>query len=198
MHGGSAVTLLSPQAICSRKGGAVLQVSADPAGFHAVRCDVAAVDGLVPEEVIVRFAKAFGGVAHRIEFVRELDGVRYYNDSIASSPSRTIAGLKSFHQKVILIAGGYDKHIPYDDLGPYITERVKHLILTGETADKIQAAVLAAPNYKPEVPHITRCENLENAVNAAYGIACSGDVVQVLLSISLRISRSAAIALRLS
>ena len=138
---------------------------------------IAAVDGLVPEEIIVRFAKSFGGVAHRIEFVRELNGVRYYNDSIASSPSRTIAGLKSFHQKVILIAGGYDKHIPYDDLGPYIAECVKYLILTGETAEKIQAAVLAAPNYKPEGPHITRCENLENAVNAAYGIACSGDVV---------------------
>lgn len=86
---------------------------------------IAAVDGLVPDEVIRDFARVFGGVEHRIELVRELDGVRYYNDSIASSPSRTIAGLRSFDQRVILIAGGYDKHIPYDALGPEIARSVK-------------------------------------------------------------------------
>ena len=96
---------------------------------------VAAVDGLVPDEVIRDFARTFGGVEHRIELVRELDGVRYYNDSIASSPSRTIAGLRSFAQKVILIAGGYDKHIPYDVLGPEIAKSVKVLLLTGDTAE---------------------------------------------------------------
>ena len=79
---------------------------------------IAAVDGLVPDEVIRAFAAQFAGVEHRIELVRTLDGVRYYNDSIASSPSRTIAGLRSFREKVILIAGGYDKHIPFDALGP--------------------------------------------------------------------------------
>ena len=75
---------------------------------------IAVVEDLVPDEVIRSFARTFGGVPHRIELVRELDGARWYNDSIASSPSRTIAGLRSFAQKVILIAGGYDKHIPYD------------------------------------------------------------------------------------
>ena len=138
---------------------------------------IAAVDGLVPEEVIVSFAKRFGGVAHRIELVRELDGVRYYNDSIASSPSRTIAGLKSFDQKVILIAGGYDKHIPYDVLGPYITSSVKHLILTGDTAEKIRLATERAPEYRPGFPEITLCDDLQTAVLKAREIAGSGDVV---------------------
>ncbi len=138
---------------------------------------IAAVDGLVPDEVIVSFAKSFGGVAHRIEFVRELNGVRYYNDSIASSPSRTIAGLKSFNQKVILIAGGYDKKIPYDALGPYITSSVKVLILTGDTAEKIRAATLNAPDYQDGLPEIIMCEDLKAAVEKANKIAMSGDVV---------------------
>lgn len=138
---------------------------------------IAAVDGLVPDEVIRNFARTFGGVAHRIELVRELDGVRYYNDSIASSPSRTIAGLRSFHQKVILIAGGYDKHIPYDVLGPEITRAVKTLILVGATAPKIKAAVLAAPNYKEGAPVITECGTLLEAVKVARDMARSGDIV---------------------
>lgn len=84
-------------------------------GVHNVEnymAAIAAVDGLVPDEVIRRFAREFGGVEHRIELVRTYRGVKFYNDSIASSPSRTIAGLRSFKQQVILIAGGYDKHIP--------------------------------------------------------------------------------------
>lgn len=138
---------------------------------------IAAVDGLVPEEVIRSFAKSFGGVAHRIELVRELEGVRYYNDSIASSPSRTIAGLKSFDQKVILIAGGYDKHIPYDVLGPYITRCVKFLILTGDTAEKIRTATTATAGYQEGQPEIVICDDLKAAVEQAYNVARSGDVV---------------------
>ena len=95
-------------------------------GLHTLEnymAAIAVVEDLVPDEVIREFARTFGGVAHRIELVRELNGVRWYNDSIASSPSRTIAGLRSFTQQVILIAGGYDKHIPYDVLGPEITDR---------------------------------------------------------------------------
>ena len=95
---------------------------------------IGAVDGLVPDETIRQFAATFGGVEHRIELVRELHGVKYYNDSIASSPSRTMAGLRSFQQKVILIAGGYDKHIPYDVLGPDLVAHVKAMVLTGATA----------------------------------------------------------------
>ena len=138
---------------------------------------IAAVDGLVHDEVIRDFARTFGGVAHRIELVRELDGVRYYNDSIASSPSRTIAGLKSFSQKVILIAGGYDKHIPYDVLGPEIVEHVKALVLTGDTAEKIRAATLAAPGYQEGQPAICDCTDLKEAVERSRALAEPGDVV---------------------
>lgn len=138
---------------------------------------IAAVDGLVPEEIIRGFAKDFGGVAHRIELVRELNGVRYYNDSIASSPSRTIAGLRSFDQKVILIAGGYDKHIPYDVLGPQITASVKALVLTGDTSDKIRQATVDAPDYRPGQPDIYQCNDMKDAVETARSIAAEGDVV---------------------
>ena len=122
----------------------------------------------------IAFARTFGGVEHRIELVRELDGVRWYNDSIASSPTRTIAGLNSFQQKVILIAGGYDKHIPYDVLGQPICDHVKLLLLTGATAPKIRECV---ENIEGEHPPIIEVENLETAVQEAAARAESGDVV---------------------
>ena len=128
---------------------------------------IAALDGLVPDEVIRAFAARFAGVEHRIELVRTVDGVRYYNDSIASSPTRTIAGLRSFHQKVILIAGGYDKHIPFDQLGPEVVEHVKLLVLTGATAPKIRAAVDSAPGYQPGKPEILEEEDFTQAVLTA-------------------------------
>lgn len=108
-------------------------------GLHNVEnymAAILAVEGLVSDEDIRYVARHFGGVEHRIELVRVKDGVSYYNDSIASSPSRTIAGLRSFSKKVILIAGGYDKHIPYDVLGPEIAEHVKLLVCTGATGEK--------------------------------------------------------------
>ena len=136
---------------------------------------IAAVDGLVSDEAIRTVAKTFGGVEHRIELVRVKDGVRFYNDSIASSPSRTIAGLRSFHEKVILIAGGYDKHIPYDVLGPEIRAHVKKLFLCGATAGKIRAAVEQAEG--DQVPEITDCGDFESAVRAAAAAARQGDIV---------------------
>lgn len=138
---------------------------------------IAVVEGLVSDEVIVRVAKTFGGVEHRIELVRIKDGVRFYNDSIASSPSRTIAGLLSFPEKVILIAGGYDKNIPYDVLGPVICDHVKKLFLGGATGPKIRAAVENAENYRPGDIEITDCGNFDAAVLAAAAAAVSGDVV---------------------
>ncbi len=149
-------------------------------GVHNVEnymAAIAAVDGLVSDEVIVKFAREFGGVEHRIELVRTYHGVRFYNDSIASSPSRTIAGLRSFKEKVILIAGGYDKHIPFDVLGPEIVEHVKLLVLCGATAEKIEAAVKAAPDYKPGHPEILHVTPFEKAVEAARDHAVEGDVV---------------------
>ena len=135
---------------------------------------IAAVEGLVEDEVIRQVARTFGGVEHRIELVRIKDGVRYYNDSIASSPSRTMAGLRSFPEKVILIAGGYDKHIPYDVLGPEICAHVKKLFLCGATGPQIRAAVEACAGEKPEM---VDCGKFENAVRAAAAAAESGDVV---------------------
>ena len=138
---------------------------------------IAALDGLIPDQVIREFAAKFAGVEHRIELVRTLNGVKYYNDSIASSPSRTIAGLRSFQQKVILIAGGYDKHIPFDVLGPEVIEHVKELFLTGDTSAKIRAAVERAPGYDPAQLPITVIDDFEEAVLAAHRAAKPGDVV---------------------
>ena len=135
---------------------------------------IGAVEGLVPDEAIVQVAKNFGGVEHRIELVRIKDGVRFYNDSIASSPSRTIAGLRSFPEKVILIAGGYDKNIPYDVLGPEICAHVKKLFLCGATGPKIRAAVEACGDAQPMMED---CADFEAAVRAAAAAAEAGDVV---------------------
>ena len=137
---------------------------------------IAAVEGLVSDDIIRHVAKTFGGVEHRIELVRIRDGVKFYNDSIASSPSRTIAGLRSFREKVILIAGGYDKHIPYDVLGPEICNHVKALFLGGATGPKIREAVLNSPEYKEEL-FIQDCGDFESAVRAAAAYAREGDIV---------------------
>ncbi len=136
---------------------------------------IAVVDGLVPDEQIRAFAREFGGVEHRIELVRTLRGVRWYNDSIASSPSRTIAGLRSFPEKVILIAGGKDKGIPYDQLGPVVNDHVKLLILCGATAGVIRRAVEQAENYAGL--EIVDTQDYSQAVQLADSRAREGDVV---------------------
>lgn len=138
---------------------------------------ILAVEGLVGDDIIRRVAREFGGVEHRIELVREKDGVRFYNDSIASSPTRTIAGLNSFREKVLLIAGGYDKHIPYDVLGPVICRSVKKLYLNGATAGKIREAVEKAPEYAAGNPEIVDCGDFTAAVRQAAADAKAGDVV---------------------
>ncbi len=149
-------------------------------GVHNVEnymAAIAMVEGLVDDETIRHVAKTFGGVEHRIELVRVKDGVKFYNDSIASSPSRTIAGLRSFRSKVILIAGGYDKHIPYDVLGPEICEHVKKLFLGGATGEKIRQAVISCPEYDSQKLEIMDCGSFEPAVRAAAAAAKAGDVV---------------------
>lgn len=139
---------------------------------------VGAVWGIVSTDTIVNVAKNFGGVAHRAELVRELDGVRYYNDSIASSPTRTIKGMLSlFEQKIILICGGYDKNIPYAPLGPVINEKVKTLILLGATAPKIEQAVKEAENFAENELDIIKAETMEEAVKIAHDVAVGGDIV---------------------
>ena len=142
--------------------------------YMAAAC---AVEGFASDADIDAVARSFGGVEHRIELVRELDGVRYYNESIASSPTRTIAGLHSFDRRVILIAGGYDKHIPFDALGPEVCAHVKLLILCGATADKIRAAVEGTPEYVPGQPEIVTVQSLSDAVELAHTRAQRGDIV---------------------
>lgn len=137
---------------------------------------ISAVWGYVKVDSIKKVAHEFTGVEHRIEFVRELNGVKYYNDSIASSPTRTIAGLKSFKENIILIAGGYDKHIPFEPMVPYIIEKVKCLILSGPTAEKIETALKSSPDFKGS-PKIIHVKNMEEAVAAAHKEAVSGDTV---------------------
>ena len=138
---------------------------------------ILAVEGLVDDGTIRSVAKTFGGVEHRIELVRVKDGVRYYNDSIASSPTRTMAGLRSFPEKVLLIAGGYDKHIPYDVLGPVICKHAKAVFLNGATADKIRKAVEDAPEYAPGHPELVNCADFTDAVRKSVAAAKEGDVV---------------------
>ena len=138
---------------------------------------ILAVEGLVSDETIRRVAQTFGGVEHRIELVRVKDGVRYYNDSIASSPSRTIAGLNSFSEKVLLIAGGYDKQIPFAVMGPYVCRSVKTLYLNGATAESIRKAVEACPDYAEGAPKIVMCADFTDAVKKAAADAISGDIV---------------------
>ncbi len=140
---------------------------------------IAAVYDLVKPQSIIQVLKTFKGVEHRNEFVRELNGVKWYNDSIGSSPTRTIAGLLSFKNKVILIAGGYDKHLDYSELGKYIVDNAKMLILMGQTKEKIKTATLEEierRNEDIELPLI-ECNSLEDAVNSAYKYAKKGDVV---------------------
>lgn len=151
-------------------------------GIHNVEnflAAIAAASDDVSDEAIIKVAHEFGGVEHRIEYVRTVDGVRYYNDSIASSPTRTIAGLYSFDRKLVIIAGGYDKKIPYEPLGKPLCERAKLLILLGATADKIEKAVVECPDYNKDELKIVRVKTLEEAVEKARELTSEGDVVSL-------------------
>ncbi len=149
-------------------------------GAHNVENYLAAISAVYPfvtARDIRCVAQSFAGVEHRIELVRVKDGVRFYNDSIASSPSRTIACLRCFPEKTILIAGGYDKHIPYDALGPEICEHVKLLVLTGATAPKIREAVLSCGSARRSAPEILEIDDFTEAVQTAAARATAGDAV---------------------
>lgn len=149
-------------------------------GMHNVEnylTAISAVWGEVNTEAIVKVAKNFGGVEHRIEFVRELNGVKWYNDSIATSPTRVLAGLNSFTQKLIVIAGGYDKKIPFEPMAETVNEKVKALILMGLTAPKIEKAITEASNYNSKELKIYHADSMENAVEIAKEISVDGDIV---------------------
>ena len=138
---------------------------------------ISAVWGMVDVENIKSIAQTFGGVEHRIEFVREYNGIRYYNDSIATSPSRVISGLKAFGKKIIVIMGGSDKGNHMSEMVPYILKYVKLLVLNGATAEKIYDTIISDENYKNSDIKIVKTDYLENALNIAKEKAQSGDVV---------------------
>ncbi len=150
-------------------------------GAHNVENYLAAICaawGYVTPQDIRAVAQTFAGVEHRAELVRELDGVRWYNDSIATTPSRTVRGMLSlFPQKLILIAGGYDKKIPFKPMGEPVCEHVKTLVLMGATAPKIEAAVKQAESYRPGAPKILHVQSLEEAVQVCRQEAQEGDIV---------------------
>lgn len=141
---------------------------------------IAAIKELVSVNAIRNVLTTFTGVEHRNELVRVIDEVEWRNDSIGSSPSRTIAGLLSYKDKVILIAGGYDKHLDYTELGTYIVSHVKSLILLGQTAEKIKEATQKAmkeQNINEDDLKIFECSTLEEAVGVARELSVNGDVV---------------------
>lgn len=137
-------------------------------------CAIGMTLGFVSKETITEVAKTFGGVEHRNEFVREVHGVKYYNSSIDSSPSRTMAALSSYPVKPILICCGRDKHVPFDELAKMIFQKAKALVLSGEAREKIFTAMQNA--NCGDFPIIIE-EDFTAAVNAARNIATSGDVV---------------------
>ena len=151
-------------------------------GLHNVENYLTAIS-IVHSDVenshIADTAREFGGVEHRIEFVRELNGVRYYNDSIATSPASVTAGLNAFDKKMIVIAGGSDKKLDYNELAEQINAHIKTLILMGETADKIESAVKNYKGYNENELEIIRVKDMNEAVNTAYSKAKDGDIVSL-------------------
>lgn len=149
-------------------------------GLHNVENYMAAFAATadhVSDDICRRVAGSFRGVAHRLEVIRTLRGVTYCNDSIASSPTRTIAGLHAVKGRPILIAGGSDKHISFSGLGDEICRNVKELFLTGKTAEKIAAAVKGSPLYDPQRLKVHVMDDFRETVLAASEAAEEGDMV---------------------
>ena len=160
--------------------------------YENICAALAATDTIVDKETQIEAVKQFTGVEHRLEFVRELDGVKYYNDSIGTSPASTIAGLNAFDENIVLIAGGSDKGLDYTEIGKAIAQKVGTLVLTGPTAEKIEAAINQAINFEKhfgdggenvstqnvtKIKEIIHCQNLQEAVKTAKQKAKPGDIV---------------------
>ena len=145
--------------------------------YENICAALAATSSLVDTKNQLQAIKKFKGVEHRIELVKEINGVKWYNDSIGTSPSRTMAGLSSFDENIVLIAGGYDKHLDYAPIGKPIVDKVRTLILMGATADKIEKAVQDELLRQGKQMPIYRCDTLEQTVNLAHEKAKPGDVV---------------------
>jgi len=163
---GGEIPLLRADQIPLRGAHNVMNVLAAFAIGYAAGLPIAAMQAAAAE---------FRGVAHRLEFVREWNGVQWYNDSIATAPERTMAAIHSFTEPIVLLLGGRDKNLPWEDLAATVRQRVQHVVLFGEAADKISAALDRAEGPLPLT--LTRCTGLEEAVQAAAKVASPGSVV---------------------
>jgi UDP-N-acetylmuramoylalanine--D-glutamate ligase len=164
---------LNSEKVCDKKD-IILKGMHNVENFLAAFC---ALLGDVKIESMRKVAETFSGVEHRCEFVREIDGVKYYNDSIASSPSRTLAGLTAFEKPVILIAGGYDKNLPFEPLAEQGMDYIKTLILIGATKDKIKAAFEKEFEKRGTAIPVIIADTFEEAVKKAKEIAMEGDII---------------------
>ena len=145
---------------------------------------LSAVIDLIDLDKSIEAIKKFNGVEHRLEFIREINGVKWYNDSVSSSPTRTIAGLYSYEEDIVLIAGGYDKNLDYTPIAKPILDKVTKLILMGDTKGKIYEAVMKeqtsriANNISNDKDiKIYLCNSLQEVVNKAKEVAKSNEVV---------------------
>lgn len=145
--------------------------------YENICAAIAATSSLVEVEEAVKAVQEFKGVQHRLEFIREIDGVKWYNDSIGTSPTRTIAGLHSFDERIVLIAGGYDKHLDYTPIAKPILEKVDSLILIGDTAPKIFDAVKEEAEKQGKDIKIYMCDEFKNTVLVAKKVAKPGQIV---------------------
>lgn len=145
--------------------------------YENICAAIGATKTLVDTDNMVEAICEFSGVEHRLEYIREINGVKWYNDSIGTSPTRTMAGLHAFDEEIVLIAGGYDKHLDYEPLAKPIVEKVKALILVGQTADKIFTAVTHELESQNKELDIYMCNDLEQTAQIAYKIAKEGQVV---------------------
>ena len=145
--------------------------------FENICAALAATKSLVDTDAACEAIKDFQGVEHRLELIREIDGVKWYNDSVSSSPTRTIAGLNSYNEEIVLIAGGYDKNLDYTPIAKPIVEKVKTLILLGQTSGKIYEAVKRELEHQNKKLNIYMCDSLEETVAKAKKYAKPGQIV---------------------
>ena len=145
--------------------------------YENIAAAIAVTRGLVDMETIVSAIKEFKPVEHRLEYIKTINGVKWYNDSVSSSPTRTIAGLNSFEEDIVLIAGGYDKNLDYAPLAPYIINKVQTLILIGQTADKIYEATKKEADKQQKSINIYMARDLEMAITLAKKYSKKDEVV---------------------
>ena len=145
--------------------------------YENICAAIAATASLVDIDTQIKAISEFSGVEHRLEYIRTMNDVKWYNDSIGTSPSRTIAGLNSFDEKIVLIAGGYDKHLDYTPIAKPIVENVSALVLVGATTEKIYEAVTKELKSQNKEMPIVKCQTLEETIKIANQLAKPGEVV---------------------